>query len=89
MFDHETELKLKWDYPVEKSPTRSDCDIEMDVGFVPDHFVYITQSHWHPGSATEKTFLGALKLDRKLMIPITAFRCPDCRQLKLYANRKP
>lgn len=59
----------------------------MDTGFVPDHFVFTTQAHWHPGSASELKFVGGLRLDNNLMIPITAFRCPECGQLKQYATR--
>jgi hypothetical protein len=57
----------------------------MEVGFVPDHYVTIIQSHWHPGAATEKTLLGNLKLDTSAMLPVTTFRCPQCGLLKQYA----
>jgi hypothetical protein len=70
---------------MEKSPTCSDCNVKMAAGFMPDHFVAITLSHWHPG-LVDKTFIGNVKLDRNSMIPITAFRCPECGQLKQYAN---
>ena len=45
----------------------------MEIGFVPDPFAQIIRSHWHPGTATEKTFTGNLKLDKDSMIPITRF----------------
>ena len=62
-----------------------DCQAEMEIGFVPDLYAQIVQSRWHPGPATSKTFVGNLKLDNKAMIPITAYRCPQCGLLKHYA----
>jgi len=69
-------------------PTRTcpDCNAEMETGFIPDHYAQIIRSHWHPGTATDKTFTGNLKLNRDSMIPITAFRCPKCGLLKQYAS---
>lgn len=63
-----------------------DCGVDMEIGFVPDHYAQINQSHWHPGTADERTFLGNVKLDREAMYPITAFRCPQCGLLKHYAH---
>jgi Domain of unknown function (DUF6487) len=65
----------------------ADCNVEMELGFVPDHYAQIIQSHWHPGTATEKTFTGNLKLNKEDMVPITAYRCPQCGLLKHYASR--
>lgn len=67
------------------TPTCPDCQASMEIGFVPDHYAQIIQSHWHPGTATNKTLVGNLKLDVKAMIPITTFRCPQCGLLKHYA----
>ena len=64
----------------------SDCNVAMEIGFVPDHYAQIIQSHWHPGTATAKTFTGNLKLQKEAMIPITALRCPKCGLLKQYAT---
>jgi hypothetical protein len=72
---------------MEKPPTCPDCGVAMDAGFVPDQFVVTTHSNWHPGSAKELKFPGGLKLDSNLMLAITAFRCPECGQLKQYATR--
>ena len=38
------------------------------------------------GPGTDKTFLGEVKLDAKLMIPIVAFRCPKCGPLRHFAT---
>lgn len=72
---------------MQKPPLCRDCGVKMDPGFVPDQFVFTTQTRWHPGSANELKFPGGLKLDDNLMIAITAFRCPECGQLKQYATR--
>lgn len=69
------------------SRTCPDCKTDMEVGFVPDHYSQIIQSQWHPGSATSKTAFGNLKLDSSQMIPIVAFRCPDCGLIRHYAAR--
>jgi hypothetical protein len=62
-----------------------DCRVEMEVGFVPDHYAQIIQSRWYPGLPTEKTFVGNLKLDANAMIPVTAYRCTQCGLLKQFA----
>jgi rubredoxin len=72
---------------MEKTHLCPDCRVEMAGGFIPDHYAQTIRSHWHPGTGTEKTFLGNLKLDSALMIPIIAFRCPDCGLLKQYASK--
>lgn len=70
-----------------KNPLCANCQVEMDQGFMPDHYAKIIQSVWHPGDATEKTLLGNLKLDVSALIPVTAFRCPQCGQLAFFAIR--
>lgn len=67
--------------------TCPDCQGDMEMGFVPDHYAQIIQSHWHPGTATNKTVFGNLKLDSSAMIPITTFRCSQCGLLKHYATK--
>ena len=64
-----------------------ECQAEMEIGFVPDHYAQIIQSRWHPGLANSKTFVGNLKLDTTAMIPITAYRCPKCGLLKHFPVR--
>lgn len=62
-----------------------DCKVEMISGFIPDHDAQTIRSQWHPGSGTDTTFLGNLKLDSKALIPIVAYRCPSCGLLKQFA----
>ncbi len=59
----------------------------MEMGFIPDHHAQTIRSHWHPGHGTGVTFWGNLKLDGKLMIPIIAFRCPQCGLLRQFASK--
>jgi hypothetical protein len=63
------------------------CKVTMVVGFIPDHYAQTVRSHWHPGAGTEKTFLGNLKIDNALMVPIAAYRCPECGLLTQFANK--
>lgn len=67
--------------------TCPDCQVEIDAGFVPDHYSQTIRSQWHPGPGLETTFFGNLKLDKDLMIPIVAFRCPQCGLLKQFAPK--
>jgi hypothetical protein len=67
--------------------TCPECQVEMETGFVPDHYSQTIRSHWHPGPGTETTFFGNVKLDSNLMIPIVAFRCPRCGLLKHIASK--
>lgn len=75
------------DHAMSETRTCPDCKGDMEIGFVPDHYAQIVQSRWHPGTATEKTVFGNLKLDPNSMIPITAFRCTQCGLLKHYAAK--
>lgn len=74
---------------MDKQPTCPDCGLQMERGFVPDMWGIATQSNWHPGSVKElRTLIGCLKLDDNLIMKITAYRCPECGQLKQYATRE-
>lgn len=64
-----------------------DCNVGLEIGFIPDHYAQIIRSHWHPGTGKDKTFVGNLKLEGRSMIPITAYRCPQCGLLRQYASK--
>ncbi len=68
-----------------KNPLCGTCQVEMDKGFMPDHYAKTIQSVWHPGNATEKTLFGDLKLNTAALIPVTVFRCPQCGHLSSFA----
>ena len=73
-----------------------DCDRPMEVGCLPeigDHST-TTVTTFLPGIPPEQKFLGLIKtggivVDRKKVIPVTAFRCPKCGLLKTYALPPP
>lgn len=44
------------------------------------------QSSWVQGPATVRRFLGGIRYNRKLKVPIVAYRCPRCGYLELYAG---
>ncbi len=72
-------------------PKCPDCQVEMEVGFLPDHaHARIIQTSWYRGEAEPQTVFGfegfGLKLDLKKCMPVTAYRCPECGLLRLYAN---
>jgi hypothetical protein len=73
-----------------RQPRCSDCDAEMEAGFVIDlgDMDIHTVAQWHPGEPTQSKFLGlsmGLKTDRKRMLTVHAFRCPKCSALRLFA----
>jgi hypothetical protein len=66
------------------------CEKPMDRGHVPD----ITdgaarQSTWAPGEAVKRRFFGRVKIkyDPDEAIPLSAYRCPSCGYVELYARQ--
>jgi hypothetical protein len=59
----------------------------MDPGHIPDmaHGM-IMQSSWVQGLPIVRRFLGGIKYNRKLKVPIIAYRCTRCGYLELYAG---
>ena len=72
-------------------PLCSDCGEALQIGFIPDSTLGpVKQSHWHPGPAVEEKYFSArdkrgVKTDWEQSVPITAYRCPGCGLLKVYA----
>ena len=67
-----------------------DCKTAMAEGFLPDlaEEGANVQTHWHPGPAKPRTFLGmkyGAQVQSVATNPLTAFRCPVCGLLRLYA----
>lgn len=75
-----------------KTPTCTDCKTEMEPGFIPEMSAGAAwlQTLWHPGQPDSKTVFGlktgAVKVDSSAAVPIIAFRCAMCHQLKLVAS---
>jgi predicted nucleic-acid-binding Zn-ribbon protein len=62
------------------------CQKSMEEGHVPDiAHGQVHQSQWAPGAAEIRRFLGGIKWSSKEQIPLTAFRCPSCGYVELYA----
>lgn len=63
------------------------CQRKMDPGHIPDiTHGSVMQSSWVQGPATVRRFLGGIRYNRKLKVPIVAYRCPRCGYLELYAG---
>jgi len=63
----------------------------MDIGFIVDKGKIDIQSAWQPGTPEDATIFGmkvgggAATYDDRKDVPISAFRCNECGQLKLFA----
>jgi rubredoxin len=67
------------------SPTCPNCQIEMQEGFIPDRSqAYVAVSGWMAGTP-KLHFFGGIRLRKKDLRPIVAYRCPTCGYLKSYA----
>jgi predicted nucleic-acid-binding Zn-ribbon protein len=63
------------------------CQKTMEEGHVPDiGRNNATQSGWAHGSAEPVRFFGGIKFKRKEQIPLSAYRCPSCGFVELYAK---
>jgi len=78
-----------------KAPICTDCNTEMQPGFMPELTpggAYV-QARWHPGRAKSETVFGiktgAVKVEASIAVPIIAFRCASCCQLKFVAPNGP
>lgn len=71
-------------------PTCADCDVAMELGFVPDlSSGAVQQMCWHRGDADPFRLLGrklGVKVDQKELVPIIAYRCNNCGVLRFYAK---
>lgn len=70
------------------------CQTRMETGFIPD-FSYgaVLTSKWHAGVPQMRRFLGMvmkhnIKADYTTGLPVTAWRCPKCTLVELYAPEK-
>lgn len=70
------------------------CETKMVIGFVPTSKggAALFQATWHPGppdadkSFWEKVHSGpGVKIDPEKLIPIYAYRCPQCGQVQFRA----
>jgi predicted nucleic-acid-binding Zn-ribbon protein len=62
------------------------CQKSMEEGHVPDvAHGQVWQAKWAPGAAETRRFFGGIKMRAKEQFPLTAFRCPSCGYVELYA----
>ena len=67
-------------------PTCHQCHEAMERGHVPDMaYGKVLQSRWARGQPVRQRFFGGIKWTARDQIPITAFRCPKCGRVELYA----
>jgi hypothetical protein len=63
------------------------CDKTMERGHVPDNgYGVVLQSSWAPGDPIARRFIGGIKYRPDDLIPMTAYRCPSCGLVELYAR---
>ena len=69
------------------SPRCPKCQKTMERGHIPDQGRNkVSQSGWSHGEAERQRFLGGIKFRPKEQFPLTAYRCPSCGYVELYAQ---
>ena len=68
-------------------PQCSRCGKAMSRGHVPDvgHGM-VLQASWAPGEAEPRRFIGGIRYRSEELIPLSAYRCPSCGVVELYAR---
>ena len=63
------------------------CATLMEEGHVPDvAHSQVLESSWAPGEAQRRRFFWGIRYDRDELIPMSAYRCPTCGYVELYAR---
>jgi hypothetical protein len=69
------------------TPTCPTCEVPMTEGYIPER----GQRHHHFASwvegAPEPTWYGTAKVFDRERYLISAYRCPECGRLEIFANR--
>jgi hypothetical protein len=59
----------------------------MDRGHVPDTaYGQVLQSGWVSGEPEVRRFVGGIRYDRDDVVPLAAYRCPECGYVEFYAR---
>ena len=66
------------------TPFCTDCQRRMEGGFILDRNQGNTVATWVEGPP-EKNIWTGLKLKGRRQLPVYAWRCPGCSQVRLYA----
>ena len=69
-----------------KCPT---CDIPMDEGFIPERTMGAAAQGVFAEGTPEFGFFGGVKMDGHRLYALTAYRCPRCGLVHLYATKRP
>ena len=70
----------------ETVPRCPKCQKAMEEGHVPDiGYGQASQSKWAPGTPEPRRYIGGIKMRANEQLPITAYRCPNCGYVELYA----
>ncbi len=68
------------------SPRCPKCQKTMELGHIPDQgHGHVNQAGWSRGEPERQRFFGGIKFRAKEQLPLTAFRCPSCGYVELYA----
>lgn len=74
------------------SPTCAACKVEMEIGLIPEFTSTLAaMTIWQPGPPVPETWPTwngtMIVLTPANWLGINAWRCPNCAELKLIANR--
>ena len=63
------------------------CDKLMDRGHLPDAAAgeQVLVGVWAPGEPEPRRIMGGIKYHKDRAVPLTAYRCPACGYVELYA----
>ena len=68
-------------------PSCPKCDKLMDRGHLPDAtHGSVLVGGWAPGEPERRRWVGGIKYDANEVIPMSAYRCPSCGFVELYAR---
>ena len=63
------------------------CQKPMERGHVPDaSHGQVLETSWAPGEPERRRFVGGIKYRAGEVIPVRAYRCPECGYVELYAR---
>jgi len=69
------------------APRCPKCQKTMERGHIPEKGRnQVTQTGWSQGAPEHQRFFGGIKFRPKEQLPLTAFRCPSCGYVELYAQ---
>lgn len=63
------------------------CQRKMEQGHLPDvaHGAVMLGT-WSPGLAVVRKYIGGIKYDKRIQMPLIAYRCSRCGYVELFAG---